>query len=376
MSKFRKYQCDICRKTTEEVNDTKRVFLDKCDLTKGCRGTLRFVSETDVKSGIVNYQEDVIQNAGVSSLIPAQSLGEFITTLSQFSTSSASEVTLAVLRTGDAPENDDTITVVFNEIKNQSKAFKEYVYSLKTPFSTISGKDDSAERKVLTFSSVDDIQITINGTIVDSSLYTYQNNIITFDDVVVYNTFKSSDLFVRVLVSAQNELVTRELEFRKTVQNLVTGSWSNVDSITVGANTYDLFTCIDLTPLKINTRMTFLEARKNNDSQSIDLSSNPGNFLWILLANEPFTAVDRIETTVIDLEQVVSSTQYLKIVVKDGKRNLLCSSDAVKDIFPTIAIDSIFSVANETVADLTLVGDDSSLNNAITKTNSHILGPV
>src|SRR5574343_10010 len=78
MNKFRRYKCDTCNKETDVENDIKRVFIDKCNLTTGCKGRLRLVAEKNTKENILNYknpaQSDEISAEAFDRII----IGEYV----------------------------------------------------------------------------------------------------------------------------------------------------------------------------------------------------------------------------------------------------------------------------------------------------------
>ena len=361
MSKYRRYKCDTCLKEIDVVNDLTHAFIDRCNLTSGCNGTLRFVVGKNTKDSILNFDK-IIQTDEIGNVAVDTSIGVYVDAAS----SPKNNLVLAVKGTA---VDSSVVALTLNEVFNKERTFKEFVFNLNVPVSAVSGRDNSVDQKVLTFDSADVISIFVNGQEIDESRFTAENNIIRFNEVLTYNSFSSSSLFVKILVYSAEQSVHKSLSFRKNVQGLTECAWSNVDQATIGLQSYELFTCTEVLGIGLNTRLTVVSATL--DSVAVNLSD-----IFLLLAEHPFGPLDRIVTKVICLADLNSTTDHLKFeVTQTGGSKFIVTSNSLKDVFPQVRPSVIFSAKDELDSSGN-VGDDTSINQNINKNNKFILGPV
>lgn len=361
MSKFKHYKCDTCAKETDLNNDLTHAFIDKCTLTSGCSGRLRFIKEKNTKDLIISN----LSNSSQVSLLQKytkQDLPEDINPCG----SSTNEMFIAIK--GDFSPNSNA-SIMFHEILAKEVEFSEYVFNLNIPVSTISGKDSSAQQKILTFDASSEITIFINGQEVDSTKYIAENNILQFNDIITYTTYGSSTVFVKVIVNSKSEQITKSISFDRNVQNRSSGSWNNVDKVLIDNEVYSVFVCDEYFSLDLNSRLNVYSLTVNE--YVIDKS-----LAVILLSAEPFTVADRIYTKIINLSSLDSSTKHLKFVLKDQQEQLLVSSLALQDIYPVISIVNSFDKSKELALTTSKIGSDVSINSQITNNNKYVLGPI
>ena len=363
MNKFKRYKCDTCNKEVDVDNNLTHAFIDRCNLTAGCLGTLRLIGEKNYKDNILNF-DSVVQTNKIGGFSTDTSIPDYINVAS----SSANDLTIAV-KSGLTPiSSNSELVVSLSEIMSKEQEYKEYVFNLSVPVSVLSGKDHSIEQKVLAFDSSDSIVIFINGQEVDSNSFTADSNLIRFNDQITYNTYASSTIFVKVLVFSAGVSVVRTLTFKKNVQGLSTSAWANVNKANFNGQEYELFTCEALTGLDLNSRLTVSGVK-------IGATSIPLDVVHFLLTQEPFHVSDRISSRTIKASELNSSVQHLKYQLVAKVPTLLVTSLALGDVFPSIAPSSIFDSKAE-ISTTTSVADDTSLNSNITSNNKYILGPV
>lgn len=365
MNKFKRYKCDTCNKETDVENDIKRVFIDKCNLTIGCKGRLRLVAEKNTKENILNYRQAAQSEEINTGDFNEITIGEYV------SLTSAAEnvVFLAVKKGAESYPQNSPVLLNLHEIVNTEQAFKEFQFNVSVPASAISGKDSSIDKKVLTFSPTDTVEVFVNGEVISPSLYTAENNIIKFNETVVYTTFNSSSLFVRVLVFAKEPETTKTLSFSRNYQNLSQGSWANANEITVAGETYEVYVCSDLSGISLNSRLTAASLTRNGAT----LSSDRAVFL---LAQAPFGVHERIITKCVSFSDLVDALNHIRYSVESGKNQIKVTSQTMKSVFPVIRVSSYFDKATEFSFDYTSASTDVELNNNINKKDSFILGPV
>ena len=360
MNKFKHFKCDTCNKETDVDNNITHAFIDRCNLTVGCNGTLRFVADKNVKDTILNFDSAVqLNKIGVT----AEDIS--LPTYIDLASDSANSVTLAL---PISAADNAVATVTFNEVLNKETAFKEFTFSVGVPVVVISGKDTSVDQKVLTFNDTDSLAVFINGQEIDESTYSANNNLIRFNETITYNTYSASSLFIKVLVFSKEDAVVKTLAFNRNVQGLTDSSWSNISTAEVSGEVCDLFTCVSLLSLDLNSRLSVTKVEVNG--QEIELGR--ANFL---LAQAPFGPLDRITSQVINAQALDGTLNHVKYEVSSNKAKISATSISLSNIFPPIKPIVSF-VSGAELDSSGLVADDLSLNTNIPKNNSFIIGPV
>lgn len=364
MNKFKRYKCDTCNKEVDLDNNATHAFIDKCNLTQGCDGKLRLIGEKNSKENILNF-DPILQLDSIGGSSGPVVLPEYID-----AASSANNFAVLAVKSSEATIIDSsTVVLTLNEVLSKEREYKEFTFNLAVPVNAISGKDSSIEQKVLMFDETDSITVFINGQEIEDTEYTAANNVIRFNSQISYSDFSSASLFVKVLIFSIEAPNTKYLAFRRNVQNLGSSAWSNVKSIFLAGEQYELFTCLDFLSLTLNTRLNVASATLNN--QSLDL-----NKIYLLLAEAPFGPLDRISTQVIPLADVDSNVNHFKYeLVSDSSPRFLATSLTLTSMFPAISPKEVFVYADE-VDTVGATADDTSKNSTITKTNQFILGPV
>lgn len=360
MNKFRHYKCDTCNKETDVDNNITHVFIDRCNLTVGCNGTLRFIADTNVKDSVVNI-DSVVQSNKIGASTEDVSLPTYI----DLASDTENSVTLAL---PVSAADNAVATVTFNEVQNKETAFKEFTFSVGVPVVAISGKDTSVDQKVLTFNDTDSIALFINGQEIDESTYTASNNLIRFNETITYNTYSASSLFIKVLVFSKEDAVTKTLVFNRNVRALTDSSWSNVSTVEIAGEVCDLFTCVSLLGLDLNSRLSVTKVQING--QEIDLTRV--NFL---LSQAPFGPLDRICSQVINARTLDGTLNHVKYEVSSNKARILATSISLTNIFPPIK-SMVNFVASAELDSAGEISDDLSLNKNIPKNSNFIIGPV
>lgn len=362
MNKFRRYKCDTCGKEVDLENNITHAFIDRCTLTKGCLGRLRLVGEKNSKDNILNF-ESFVQTDSIAGKAKSKDLPQFI----DASSNDANDFVVAVRRS-TAYSPNSILQIQFEEILNTEQSYSEFIFNLNVPFSAISGKDSSVEQRVLMFDESDSVVIFINGKEIDSTTYTLENNVVRFNSTIVYGTFGSSSVFVKVLVFSRSQTIAKHLNFRKNVAGLSTNAWSNVNSIQIGQDIYDVFTSVDDLSIDLNTRLIPKSAAIAGIATNL-------NDVIILLSEKPYERFDRIVTRVVRLSDLDSSVDLVKYELVNSSPRFLVTSNSISDIFPPIFSLDVFDMKTES-AIVSTVGDDTSLNRNITNNNKFVLGPI
>ena len=116
MDKYKRYKCDTCNKEIDLDNNPTHAFIDKCTLTAGCKGRLRFIQSKNIKDNVLNF-DSVLQSSKIGGLTEDYTLGNYVNA----SSSSSNDLVIAVKN--DPTFVDSTIVSLgFDEILNKDKA--------------------------------------------------------------------------------------------------------------------------------------------------------------------------------------------------------------------------------------------------------------
>lgn len=360
MNKFKKYKCDTCNKTTEVANNSTHAFIDKCTLTQGCLGRLRFVEETNS------------QNLSPPEFLYSSDHNAGLKFPSLFSLNCSQQTEVFAAAPISAPRTGaEILELTFSEIDAKEQEFKEFQFNVIVPVSAISGKDHSVDHKILAFSANDEVQVYINGENVDSGNFTAENNLIKFKNPIVYQTFNASSLFVRVLVFAKKSETLRKLVFNSTNPGSSNGAWSNLAAISIGHSILNVFVCSDLSAVKVNTRLKFMSATLNG----VQISGTEVHFL---LSKAPHGKTERVLTKSIIAQNLDDSVNHLKFVSELGQNSIYATTTSVTNVFPVIKAASAFdqSIEQDSAIDFASTSLDIEPNNNIEAYDPLIIGPV
>jgi hypothetical protein len=339
MKKYKTYQCDICKKQTEFLNDTQHAFIDKCVLTNGCQGKLRFVKDVNVRTSSIDVQSQVQQsfiNPNFQNLTQ-QLVGDFIDP----SSNSANTITFA-LKDNSFTNNSSSIKISLEEVSNSGKEYSEYLFNVSVPISVIFGRDSSVNSKILTFDNDNKISVFINGQLIEEDKYVAIDNSIKFKSPIVYNSFSSSTISVRIIVFKKIEKVTKSITCYRNAQGLSKNSWANVKSVKIDNQKFNLFTfTLNSQIFKINSKYN-VSSIVLDDSEYLSLSE-----CFILLSNNPFGPLDRNVSNVVNLSTLIDDSNFLIYSLYLEKEMLQISSNSLLEIYPPIQILEIFEKAKK-----------------------------
>lgn len=361
MKKFTEYKCDTCKRTNVIENDTRRFFIPKCNITLGCTGKLIPINETNTKD-IVSVKsvaglEDWRARGTTSEYAPEIIPEKFIS----LSNGPSNEVVLAIK---DSLSQGSIITATFNVVKNRSVAFKEYTYTRLAPISQINGLDDTADKKLLRFTLMDEIRVFVNGIEKIESI-DWSRNVSTH--TISFITTLVEDCTIVVTVAPQQTVTTKTLTFVKnTLGAFIDTSWGNVEKIRIGGPSgqdYDVYTCSSVElDIDVNTSLTLTSL---NGTSNINLQD-----AIFLLSNEPWSYIDRVFTYYGDCDKITNNVADIRMTKIDNKLQIQISEYGISDIFPQIICSSTFS--NEELKD----SDKAGIDFLQTYNNENVLGPV
>lgn len=147
---------------------------------------------------------------------------------------------------------------------------------------------------------------------------------------------------------------------------VINGSLLSTDVIKLSSeNIYTVYTCEDTSSLPVNTLLNIY-----SHSQIQGLDEVALNDIHLLLADMPYTAIDRIYSVTIPLSNIFASDQHVKFFTARDEKQLQASSPCLMFHTSPIILNEVTDINLEFVSDLT----GSDLTEKII--NPNIIGPI
>lgn len=361
MKKFTEYKCDTCKRTTVIQNDTKRVFVPKCNITFKCEGRLYSIGEKNTKEITATKPaaglEDWRQRGSTTSFDPEIQDEIFLSLAS----GTNNQITLAVK---NIPDPGPTVIATFNVVKDVATSFKEFTYDRLSPISQVNGVDDSLDKKILRFESGDVIRVFINGVeSPEGGLPGWTRDVLS--NTINFNPTLIDDSVIVVIISAAQIPTVKTLTFDRNVSGgNPTSVWGNVNTISYKNDEYNLYTCTstDL-DIDVNTSLSLVGL---NGIANIPLIDS-----MFLLSYEPWSPIDRIVSYYGNCLLLSNSIANIRMTKVDNNLQIQISDFGISDAFPLLKINSLFDIT-ETYSDDQIAGVDF----LTAHNNKYILGPV
>lgn len=371
MKKYLRLTCSVCQRFTDKLVDDTHFTPDKCTITLKCTGRLspvEYRSNANVISTPVAGVTDWRPRGEVSSVGTAASAA-----LVNTATGSTKQVVLAA-RISSPPAPGSTLVLKFNERADTPSAYRQYVFRFDTTFTTVSGVESGLEKKTLRYTSTDTVEVYLNGVLQVNG--TGPTEYILGDgsgpglaNAVTFNTAVSLPGItqVDVIVSEASSTVQVPVTFTRNQNDESrqgTGAYENIDfaQLFVGGAwvPFYLFT-LDLEDagLALNTIITPDTKAKLNGLYDI-LSSE----IYVLLAREPYSQLDRYSTLAVKLSDLSFDEQYLKFYLDAGSKRLDLTSSTVKSVYPPIRFE-LFNAESLISTNLPGVTDQIVLDDSV-----------
>jgi hypothetical protein len=238
----------------------------------------------------------------------------------------------------------------------------------------VSGVESGLEKKTLRYTSTDSVEVYLNGVLQVNG--TGPTEYILGDgsgpglaNAVTFNTAVSLPGItqVDVIVSEASSTVQVPVTFTRNQNDESrqgTGAYENIDfaQLFVGGAwvPFYLFT-LDLEDagLALNTIITPDTKAKLNGLYDI-LSSE----IYVLLAREPYSQLDRYSTLAVKLSDLSFDEQYLKFYLDAGSKRLDLTSSTVKSVYPPIRFE-LFNAEHLISTNLPGVTDQIVLDDSV-----------
>jgi len=381
MTTYITYQCSVCRRTKDIVQDNVRVLPNQCTITKGCAGSLYKIGETLVASSI-----DPV--SGLTDWYPrGQQLGQTVPVppkqTQALTCSNTGALTLALLLDDAAAASNPTITLQLQQRLSADVPSTEYLYNVTATTSIISGKDNAGKNLRFDQSSIDNdlIHVLVNGVArqqgVGPNDYTATPNVITLNTpitsgVVVVSVFGVAPTVAQVLTFTANY---------SFIASSGHGSWGNIRWVdeynpatgalrSAGGKKWWLYTCTSVSNLSTASMLKITGITLMVGS--IGALTNARFFI----AAPPYDNTDRYLGFSIDVEAL--SEDYL-LTSATGAITELFAEGATLELYPPYQLinNSNLAASSYVVADTFPTDDAVSDDTPETRLVSNkIIGPV
>jgi len=338
--KYVSYQCTVCRKTKDSVEDPYRTIPNICSITPGCLGKLLFVSEKS--------QADVL--SPTSKLIGTQSTNpENVVALKKeetvsLSTSNFGSLAIAILW----PSGQTAVPAVKLKL-TQRKAYEikyqQYIFRTTALTSGISSSTKDISGKFLRFDTnaiqQKRVNILVNG--VEKPIGSQPNEVTLTPNTVTFNNPIPASSTVSVIVYSEASTIERTLFFDlnsvKMNTDISFGSWANIGKAALRPqNTGEIwyiYSCTFLSDISYSTKSK-IDALLNTSDDSVIFSESELSNVRFLLANSPYSHVDRIYNFTVDADKL--NDDYSITSSSSGFIQLSVPKEMATEFYPPIEI--------------------------------------
>lgn len=294
------YQCTVCRRTKDVLQDKTRITPNLCIITKGCAGRLTQIGETSVATqtapmaGVVDWYARGIVNAAVA--LP-KGVSSFL-----LSTSSAGTVTLAIQADIAWVASNPHVKLQLVQRRTDDISYQQYRFIVTSPTNTISGKDSNGKNLLFSQQAIDEGRISVKVDGVPSAPSDFVEPWVP--NVLQFNATLKIGTSVDVSVYSQKETISRLIDFtanRDIASSINGGAWWNIDWIIDdnGAKRY-LYSCTDIGLLPKSAKF---KVDGLYDVTGTILQAVPMQFV---LASSPYENVDRYTNFCVELSDLVN----------------------------------------------------------------------
>lgn len=386
--KFQTFKCTTCRRQIDIAFDPKRPFIEKCNITFGCTGTLKKTGEKDVGALNASYQYGVenwrargsktFDNVDIEEnkflQVSACENGEFIIGV-------AAELVDNTEFFGETGLYD-ALNLKVIKLSDKSQIFDEYVFKITTESvnPVLCGFDNSEVPESLFFNEEYDVLVFLNGAQLRETTPTLQNrDFVTFLNdaslpkysIKITKTLpEMSVVTIIVRKKSNSEIANLQFTSNASLQLSKPSCWSNVDSIKcyvdvageIKEKIYYLFTLNAAAILGYNVR---IQANIQTNDGSILLSngyrqSQPVSLTSLLNDSDPslgsnFDSIIGIFSTgnleIIDrdylhffkLSSLRGTDGFLRFSKTDGKYIWEVSDNVIEQSYYPIEINKFIS---------------------------------
>jgi hypothetical protein len=349
MKKYVKLLCSVCARQKDQLIDQVHYTPDRCTITLGCEGRLSVVGLTSRGSSILNLPPTDSFNwypRGSTLTTPVSLQND---TLYDLSTGHNRQLVIAVphrlLSFVPSPAAELKIDL---EIEQQSsREFRQYVYTKNTPFTAVNGVESAQAKKVLRYTTEDEVQVYLNGVKrvegVDYTLYDGTSASSAPPNTVLFLTqIAGSNNQVDVIVTRAPATQTITLLLDRIVndQSLIQlGAWEGIETVASPSQGV-------LSPFSLNFDEVSSTVPLNAKMRLVEISIRPSSAdpwgpvseAFILLSRTSlYTAIDRLRSVWVPLTQVTDNN-YLMTKLDNQVKKMFVTESAITNVFPALSV--------------------------------------
>lgn len=379
MAVYTTYQCSVCRRTKDVLQDNVRAAPNQCIITKGCLGSLFAIGVTSNPSDTAPVEglTDWYPRGKKVSASPVAATQQSVS----LSCSSTGVLTLAVRMTDAQATANPTLTMALTQRRVDDISYVVYNFKPSASTSTISGKDLTGKNLRFDQSAIDEgrVFVRLNGiSIFPGDGITLTPNTVTF------TTSVAAGSTVSVSVYSQQNTVSRTLDFEANYSFLVTsgsGSWGNVrwaedyDDMTGAINPekWWLYSCTSLGEIASSSRLIL-----DTIFQSDGVTPLVTDFTTVrfLLSGDPHDNTDRYLNFYVD--GVGIHDGYALSSSTATITELFADANVVLEIYPPMQLikSTVMTNSSFVTADTFPTTTYSSDASAVRLSGTKIIGPV
>jgi hypothetical protein len=336
MSKFTTFQCSICSKSRDFLNDPLRILPNNCSLTTNCSGKL--YPQGDKESSDNYYRQNITQSIDIAEVKGPSTFS--------FKNSKNPLINVAVQSSVNLP---DVLNLNLSLKKIDNVRFNQYLFSVSQQTLTIpeivngSVKKD-VNGKNLTFTTDDillgKIYVSKNGvnSRIGAEISSITPGSITFSEPLLPGTK------VTVIVYDGQKIVPGKLTlFKNTYKKMTYGAWSDIANIRSYEKTdgnlptnWAVYNCEDFQRLSGNFKAMITTL--TDEEGAVIKGINQMDGIMFLLSSHRYMTIDRY------LNFVSPASNY----TDDFKLNIFytprieftAAKEFLKEIYPPLMIES------------------------------------
>jgi hypothetical protein len=378
MAIYQVFQCSVCRRIKNVLQDNIHAVPTQCTITKGCSGSLYVVGDTTMLqttppvAGLTNWYPRGQKPVVTPAVVPVPPLS--------LSTSTGGDLTLAVY----APAPASGATVNLQQLITENIAYADYLFTVTslTPKNhygntVISGRDSNGRNLLFSTETIAAglVFVLVNGVQVlpgaSANQYVLTANTITF------NYGLAAGAVVNVSVYSQPTTIPRTLTFVPNTSfspSVGPGSWGNVQFIeeyddSTGAlkpNKWWLYTCTNIAEFATASDLLLVSITLGASPTPIDLTT-----ARFLLSSQPHENVDRYLNFYVD--PVVLSEGYALSSATASITEIYAADTAVVELYPPFQLISSSFITADVITQVATVPTDPTLTRLA---GTKIIGPV
>lgn len=301
MKRFVTYQCNVCKRSKDFLNNTTNAFINRCTITLGCTGRLSPVSQSNLEkptTPVSANAKDWHPRGNPPVIRPAIKEVERANALTY-----PNKLTLAY-------QGSSLSSVSFIAQSFEPTTFSEFNYYAFTG-NALGGPDDGVSHRALAFTDTDTVQVFVDGAQLTADQFDRSAN-----GFILFGSTYEQKVSVRVIVFQASPSATFEVPATKHFTNLLPGAWGNVETVIINGLTYQLYQ-LNATSLPFSTNLRI---------------NRPG---YLLLSNGSFTASDRSLIEVVNLSVLDGMVNAIRLD-RGTTTSVTVPLSTVSCVFPAI----------------------------------------